>query len=276
MLLIDLNQIAFATISIQAGKTEIDENLVRHIILNSIRIHRSKFFNKYGEVVLATDNRHYWRREVFPYYKAHRKKDREASKLNWPVIFECMGKIKQELRENFPYKFIDVHGAEADDVISVLVQQADYSEPILIVSSDKDFLQLQGLHPNVDQYDPVRKRWLDHKNPKSYLEEHVIKGDRGDGIPNIRSPDSCIATGERQKTISAKMLSSWLDDGVPEELKRNYDRNRELIDLTKIPKDVKEKILEAYGEKPQGDRRGLFNYFIKHRLKNLMDTINEF
>ena len=276
MILIDLNQIAFATITIQAGKTEIDESLVRHIVLNCIRSHRSQFFNKYGEVVLCTDNRHYWRREVFPYYKAHRKKDREASNLNWPLIFECMGNIKQELRENFPYKFIDVHGAEADDVISVLVQEADYNEPILIISSDKDFLQLQALHPNVDQYDPVRKRWINHNNPKAYLEEHVIKGDRGDGIPNIRSADSCIATGGRQKTISAKMLSSWLEEGVPKELQRNFERNQMLIDLTKIPEEVKKAIVEEYSKEPEGQRSKLFNYFIKHKLRNLMDTINEF
>ena len=276
MILLDLNQIAFSTITIQASREVIDENLVRHIVLNCIRSHRNKFFNKYGEIVIATDNKHYWRREFFPYYKAHRKKDREKSDLNWPVIFECMNKIKKELKENFPYKFIDVHGAEADDVISVLVEEMNYDERSLIISGDKDFIQLHALKPYVEQYDPVRKRWIRHPDPGAYLKEHVIRGDRGDGVPNIRTQDSAIALGDRQKTVSSKMLNGWLESGIPRELDRNYQRNKTLIDLTQIPEKVKLGVIEEFNKPVQGDRKQLFNYFVKHGLKNLMENINEF
>jgi hypothetical protein len=256
--------------------TVIDESLLRHIVLNNIRSHRSKFYDKYGEVVIATDNKHYWRRDIFPYYKAHRKRDREASGLNWPAIFEAMNTVKAELKETFPYKFIDVEGAEADDVISVLIEELPYNERALIVSGDKDFIQLQSRHPYVDQYDPVRKRWVTHPNPTSYLEEHIIKGDRGDGIPNIRSDDADLITGKRQRTISAKMLNAWMEGGVPSELSRNYERNKLLIDLSETPKEVKLRILEEFAREPNGKRKKLFNYFIQHRLRNLMENISEF
>jgi hypothetical protein len=276
MILLDLNQLVFSTISVQSAKQEINEDLIRHIVLNCIRLHRNKFYDKYGEIVIATDNKHYWRRDVFPYYKANRKKDREKSSLNWPLIFECMSKIKTEIKETFPYKFIDVYGAEADDVISVLIEAMPYTENALIISGDKDFIQLQTVKPYVDQYDPARKRWLTHNNPAEYLEEHIIKGDRGDGVPNIRTPDSALAVGERQKTISRKMLDSWREEGVPRELDRNYQRNKMLIDLTQIPSDVKMAILEEYEKPVKGKRSCLFGYFFKHNLKNLMETIHEF
>jgi len=187
-----------------------------------------------------------------------------------------MNKIKQELKETFPYRFIDVHGAEADDIIAVLVEEMPYDQNALILSGDKDFIQLQSFKPHVDQYDPVRKKWISHANPNGYLLEHIIKGDRGDGIPNIRTQDGAIATGERQRTVSAKMMNAWLEAGIPKELSRNYERNKTLIDLTCIPKQVKIDIIEEYKKPVEGKRNGLFNYFIKHKLKNLMENINEF
>lgn len=277
MIILDLNQIVFSSISVYAAKVDVNEDLIRHIVLNNIRFLRTKFKDKYGEIVIAADNKHYWRREVFPYYKANRKKDREKSSLNWPLIFECMSKIKEEIKQNFPYKFLDVHGAEADDVISVLVQNMDFNEKALIVSGDKDFIQLQSLKPYVDQYDPVRKKWITHNNPDDYLKEHVIRGDRGDGIPNIRTPDSALAVGDRQKTISAKMLEDWSGDrGVPSDLKRNWERNKLLIDLTMIPAKLKADIEAEYQKPPKGKRNNLFTYFVTHKLKNLMENINEF
>ena len=274
MILIDLNQVVFSALTLQ--KEEINESLVRHIVLNSLRLIRNKFFDKYGEMVIASDNKHYWRREAFPYYKANRKKDRDASIYNWPVIFECMNKIKQELQEIFPYKFVDVRGAEADDIISVIIEKMPVNMNALIVSGDKDFIQLHGIKPYVQQYDPVRKKWIKHPNPAEYLREHIVRGDRSDGVPNIRTPDASLATGERQKTISSKMLNSWLEGGIPPELQRNYERNKLLIDMKEIPVDLKENIMEAYNQMPKGHRGKLYNYFIEKRLKNLMENISEF
>lgn len=274
MIIVDLNQVVFSSLTFQ--KDELDENLIRHITLNILRSIRTRFIDKYGEMILATDNKHYWRRDVFPYYKANRKKDREASSLNWPVIFDCMYKIKDELKTTFPYKYINVDGAEADDIISVLIEEMDFNEKALIISGDKDFIQLHRLKPHVDQYDPVRKKWVTHPNPEHYLEEHIIRGDRSDGVPNIRTPDNSLADGERQKTISSKMLNAWLEGGIPRELERNYERNKLMIDLTNCPKNIKENIIRAYQQEPIGDRKNLYNYFIKNRLKLLMENISEF
>jgi len=276
VILVDLNQVAFSTITINSGSLTVDENLIRHIILNCIRSYKSKFGKEYGEIVIATDNREYWRRVYFPYYKAHRKKARDDSGLNWPVIFECMDKIKNELKTVFPYKFIDVVGAEADDVISIIVQEADYNEDILIISGDKDFIQLQALKPLVKQWDPIRKRWLNHNNPEGYLAEHIIRGDKGDGIPNIKSASDVFVNGKRQSTITAGMIAKWSSDGVPEELKSNYNRNKKLIDLTQIPKEVKLNIIEEFNKEPEGSRGLLHNYFFKNNLANLMSSIGDF
>jgi len=273
-ILIDLNQVVFSSLTVQ--KEEINESLVRHIVLNTLRIIRNKFFDKYGEIVITSDNKHYWRKDVFPYYKANRKKDRDASAYNWPVIFECVNKIKQELKEVFPYKFLDVRGAEADDIIAVIIEKIPVNERALIISGDKDFIQLHNLKPYVEQYDPVKKKWIKHPNPAEFLKEHVIRGDRSDGVPNIRSSDSCLSTGERQKTISSKMLNSWLEGGIPPEFQRNYERNKMLIDMKEIPVELKEKIMYAYNTMPVGNRGKLFDYFIASRLKNLMAHISEF
>jgi len=276
MIIIDLNQIVYTYLTIHSSKEELDENLIRHVTLNSLRLIRNHFFDKYGEMVIASDSKHYWRKNVFPYYKANRKKDREASILNWPVIFDCMNMIKKELRETFPYKFVDVYGAEADDIISVIIDDMDFNEKALIISGDKDFIQLHSLKPFVEQYDPARKRWITHPNPSHYLQEHIIRGDRGDGIPNIRTPDSSLVSGERQKTISAKMLNAWLAGGIPRELQRNFQRNKMLIDLSQMPDNIRQEIVEAYHKNPEGDRSKLYRYFIDHDLKNLMENISEF
>lgn len=277
MIIVDLNQIAFSAISIETSRNkDIDEDFVRHLILNCLRSYKNKFGAKFGELVIACDSFKYWRREVFPYYKIGRKKAREESGLNWEFIFSCMDNIKQELETYFPYKFLKVEGAEADDIISVLVQEADYNEPILIISSDKDFIQLHNVKPFVEQYDPTRKRKVSHNNPDSYLLEHIIRGDKGDGIPNIRSEDNSLAIGERQKTISAKMLNEWLKNGIPSDLQDNWLRNKRLIDLTQIPDDVRIKIKEEMSKKPVGSRNKLFGYFIDKNLKYLMEHIGEF
>jgi len=276
IIIIDLNQVVYSSLTIQAKHSDLDENLIRHVTLNTLRLVRNKFFDKYGEIIIACDNKHYWRRDVFPYYKANRKKDREASTLNWPLIFDCMNKVKEELKQTFPYRFIDVDGAEADDIVSVLIEELPYNERALIISGDKDFIQLHTMKPYIDQYEPIRKKWITHPNPGEYLKEHIIRGDRSDGVPNIRTPDSSLATGERQKTVSSKMMDSWLEDGIPRELQRNFERNKTLIDLTQIPEHIKTRISAALRKEPEGNRNKLYSYFIDKRLRNLMENINEF
>lgn len=283
MIILDINQVMLSNLMMQMGShtnMKIEEDLVRHMILNSIRMYNNKFREEYGEMVIACDNKRYWRRDIFPYYKANRKKARDATDLDWNAIFDCMKKIRGELTEYFPYRVINVDGAEADDVIGTLVHLNgnDMTTPILILSGDKDFIQLQT-YLNVKQYDPIRKKFLTHNNPSLYIKEHIIKGDAGDGIPNFLSPDNCLVVGTRQKPITTKKLESWLQtppEQLGDDLLRNYRRNQQLIDLSFIPDDVRERVINEYEAQKGKGRTKLFNYFVAHKLKNLMENINEF
>jgi hypothetical protein len=282
MILVDLNQVLLsglmAQISNQKG-VKLDESLVRHMILNILRMHIRNFRKDYGDVVLCCDNRKYWRKEYFPFYKAGRKKTREKSDLDWHLIFDMLAKFKSELRENFPYKVIDVEGAEADDIIGTLVPIYAPHQKILILSSDGDFLQLQNYGSNVKQYNPAQKKFVKSEKPIEELKEKIIRGDKGDGIPNMFSPSDCFVRDLRQKPITKGILDKYLKEDVAnynETDKANYARNATLIDLTFIPKEIKEKIINTYDETKPASRQKLLNYFIENKLKNLMDVIEEF
>ena len=281
MILIDMNQISLASMMMHlhmSKSKEIDENMVRHMILNSLRMYRTRFSSEFNELVLCYDSKHYWRRDYFPQYKSGRRKSREKSDLDWNAIFLCLNKIRDELRDNLPYKFVEVYGAEADDIIGVLC--SEYSEEIMIISGDKDFIQLQKF-PNVKQYSPITKKMVNGKNPGGYLKEHIFKGDTSDGVPNVLSPDNTFTDGLRQKPLTKKKIASWVEhnfeDVAPnDEVKRNYQRNRKLIDLTYTPEELSSEIINTYKEAPYGDRSKLLNYFIQKRLRNLTESIGEF
>lgn len=283
MILIDLNQVLLgglmAQINAQKG-IKIEEDLVRHMILNTLRYNIKQFKNEYGEVVLCCDNRKYWRKEYFPFYKAGRKKAREKSDLDWHLIFDMLAKFKQELREHFPYKVVDVEGAEADDIIGTLVPLYAPHQKILILSSDGDFLQLQRYGSNVKQYNPSMKKYVKSENPVVELKEKIIRGDKGDGIPNIFSPSDCFVRDLRQKAITKGIIEKYLNEDVDkwesEEARVGFSRNATLIDLTNIPGELKDKIINTYDTVPVASRSGLLNYFIEKKLKNLMDVIEEF
>jgi 5'-3' exonuclease len=282
MLLIDLNQVLLAglmaQLSSQKNKT-LEEDLIRHMVLNIIRGHVKNFKGEYGEVVLCCDNRKYWRKDYFPFYKAGRKKTREKSDLDWHLIFDMLSKFKQELKDNFPYKVIDVDGAEADDIIGTLVPRYASNEKVLILSSDGDFLQLQRYGANVKQYNPSQKKYVKSAVPMLELKEKIIRGDKGDGIPNIFSPADCFVRDLRQKPITQKIIDKYLNENVEdysETDKANYIRNSTLIDLTNIPVEVKQRIIDAYDEAKPASKSKMLNYFIEYKLKNLMDVIEEF
>ena len=279
MILVDLNQIAISNLMVSLNtynkNQEVNEDLIRHMVLNSLRAYKVKFEGKYGEMVICCDGRNYWRRELFPYYKAGRKQDRASSTLDWTLIFETLNKIRDEIKEYFPYVVIDVEGAEADDIIAVLVQNKSPFDATLILSGDKDFMQLQK-HHNVDQYAPVQKRFVKTDDADAFLKEQILRGDRGDGIPNCLSPDDVFVRGARQKPISKKKLGLWMEQSPDEYVLRGFKRNQSLIDLEFVPEHLREQILELYSQSESGDRSKLFSYFVKHKLKNLMENIQEF
>jgi hypothetical protein len=272
-----------SNIMVQLGNhtnAKVDEGMVRHMVLNSIRMYKTKFGPDFGEFVIACDNKNYWRRQLFPYYKANRKKSQAESELDWKAIFECLGKIRAELKEFFPYRVIDVESAEADDIIGTLCQEfGNTNEKILILSGDKDFQQLQQ-YINVQQYDPVRKKKIICNDPERFLLEHIIKGDSGDGIPNILSDDNSFVVGKRQSPVTQKKLDTLaalnLDGKYDHPNFRNYIRNKQLIDLTQIPANVRQNILESYTSQGGKKSPNLLNYFIVNRLRNLTDSIGDF
>lgn len=277
MMILDLNNVMYATLLSSIGKhtnIAIETALVRHMVLNTIRAINVKFKQQYGQLIIAADSREYWRRQFFPYYKASRKKQRDKSELDWPAIFQAVNTIKHELREWFPYKYIEVVGAEADDVIGTLCSVID--EPVLIISADKDYKQLHS--DKVKQYDPVNKTFVQSSDCHSFLFEHIIKGDVGDGIPNIASPDNCFVLGERQRKVSKKLFDQLkgIDGRKDDPLFRNYIRNKTLIDLTMIPDGLKQQIIEQYNSCQPSTKTDLIAYFSNHRLKSLMEQLNDF
>ena len=284
-----MNQIALANVMMHLNMTKKNKpegSMVRHMILNSLRMYRTKFKEQYGELILCYDSKHYWRREIFPQYKASRKKIRTESDKDWEAIFEVLNQVRDELKEVFPYKFLEVYGAEADDIIGVLCGELEFDNgKTLILSGDKDFIQLQK-YKNVSQFSPITKKFVNGEDPQRYLAEHILKGDASDGIPNVLSPDNTFVDGLRQRPLGKKKISSWLDnehlyneisDVLPnDETVRNFQRNQKLIDLDQSPKELFLQIIKEYNDAPEGDRSKLLNYFIQKRLNNLTESIGDF
>jgi 5'-3' exonuclease len=254
--------------------------------LNTLRFYRSRYIEKYGELIICCDSKHYWRRDYFPNYKANRKKDRASSGYDWDFIFTTLNSIRDEIKEHFPYKVLEVYGAEADDIIATLVKSQKVNT--VIVSSDKDFIQLHG--HKVKQYSPVSKKFVNGTPPQEYLREHIIRGDRSDGVPNVLSPDDTFTESKRQKPIRKTMLitlTEAMEKWEPKDLfqlakcnrdtwVRNWQRNETLIDLGKIPHDIRDKILREFKNASTGDRSKLFNYFVEKKLNNLIQSIGDF
>ena len=288
MIIVDINQIMISNlmVTIHRDNLELSEDLVRHMVLNSLRGHNKKFRKQYGDMVIACDSGNVWRRQAFPNYKAGRKETREKSEHDWTMIFDILSKIKREIKEFLPYKVIELETAEADDIIAVLVRRQqrivgpNHAKKVLILSGDKDFIQLHN--ENVRQYNPVLSKFVGKgENPSIYIKEHIFKGDRSDGIPNILSDDNVFIEGRRQRPLSKKKINNWVNDvffytHFTEEEQKNYDRNRKLIDLSCIPQELEDKINNEFNEVKVASRDKILGYFINKKLKTLIEVIDEF
>ena len=277
MILVDISQLLVAStfMSMKKGETEVDIKKLRHMILNSLRMYRKKHANEFGELVICCDGSFSWRREIFPNYKAGRKSGRETSPLNWSQIFGCFDQLKGELKDNFPYQLIQIDTAEADDIIGILViRQRKEGERTLIISSDKDFIQLQR-EENVFQFSPIAKKFLNGVDPQEYLNEHILRGDKSDGIPNVLSSGSCIVNGVRQTPLTKKHIDE-LKKKIPSKHVLRFDENTELIDLRYTPWHLQIKILEQKHQEAKGSRNMLPAYFTEHNLDTLMKNIGDF
>lgn len=277
------------------SKTSTDKekgrNMLRHIILSQVKSYKNRYGQKYGDLIICCDGRNYWRREIFPPYKACRKKARAESDMDWKLVFSVMDELMTDLKENFPYKLIRVDEAECDDVIATLTKYFQTNEtidhgfydevkPILIVSSDRDFVQLHK-YPTVEQIAPRDKSKIRADDPEEYLKEKIIRGDRGDGIPNILSEDDTfVREGGKQKTLSKKRLEEFMQSDPEhcgdEETKKRWMRNTELISFEKIPLNISESVLEEYRKPIVGNMNKVFNYLLKHKCALLLKDINSF
>lgn len=281
MILVDLNQVLISNLMAQTrGKAENlpNKEMVRHMVINSLRGFNLKFKSQYGNnIVLCADAGDPWRRDIYPNYKHARRKGRVDSATDWDNIFNMITEIKNEIAENFPYVMMYVEKAEADDIIATLVKHTN--EPIMIISGDKDFIQLQT-KPNVKQYSPIQKVFVgEGLDPKIFLHEQIIKGDRSDGIPNILSPDDIFLTKEKQRPINKKRLEEWSNvNNIPlgSETSKFYERNKRLIDLSCIPEELERTIINKYTDYKIPSRSKLLPYFIKYKLKSLMENIGDF
>lgn len=269
----------FANLNLQ---TDINEKLIRHMVLKSIRSYKNRFGQEFGQIVICCDSHKYWRRGDFSYYKSNRKNDRDQSGLDWDFVFRTINQIKKELIETFPYKVIEVVGAEADDVIAILTQNFQGQDKILILSGDKDFKQLHVTETIatkynlvVKQYAPIQKEFITCDNPFLFLREQIIRGDRGDGIPNILSPEDCIYNGVRQVPITRKFLESFNLDNLDSKTYKRFAQNERVIDFQCIPIEISDAIITAYNE-PLPEKTKMMDYFIKHQLSELMPNIGDF
>ena len=271
-------------VTLSRDNMDLSEDLVRHMVLNSLRGHNKKFRKEYGEMVIACDSKNVWRREVFPNYKAGRKANRAKSEHDWDAIFSMLHNIKDEIRNFLPYKVIEIETAEADDIIATLVNRLqrqtgpNHAKKVLILSGDKDFIQLHN--DNVRQYNPVLSKFVGKgETPSIYIKEHILKGDRSDGVPNVLSDDNVFVEGRRQRPLSKKKIEAWVNEvfmTFTEEEQKNYSRNRKLIDLSCIPPELEAKIMNEFNDVKVASRDKILNYFITKKLKTLIEVIDEF
>jgi hypothetical protein len=283
MIIVDYSGIAVAAAFSQKHPDQLDQGVVRHMILNSLRMHNQKNRDEFGQMVIACDSSS-WRKEIFPEYKAARKKSREKSKLDWNNFFTMVNTVRDEIKENFSYPVVTVDRAEADDIIGILVselQEFGRHEEILIVSGDKDFLQLQQFS-NVKQYSPVQRKFLECEDPHRYLFEHICKGDASDGVPNVLSSDKTFTEELRQTPLRAKRIDEWwenrhsLQNHMDQEVWRNYQRNEWMINLRKTPPEIRKEVINQVGEQSGKNNNKILNYLVTNRCGLLVESAQEF
>lgn len=282
MILVDNTQVLMSAIFAQRMDiASIDENLVRHVVLNCYRTYRNKFKTEYGELIICQDSSPSWRQDYFPLYKASRKKTRKDNPQSWDRFYEIMNTIQKEVQEIFPYKTLKVARCEADDIIGVICKNFAQQEPILILSGDKDFIQLH-IHPDVKQFSPMQKKFITDTNPKNFLLEHILKGDSSDGVPNILSDDDVFMNEDKRQTpVTKKRISEILgvyakSGSVDNKYATNWDRNITLINLLNTPVQYEQKILEEWNIPIEKSRAKILDYMIHKGLRNLVSDIGDF
>ena len=284
MILVDCSQIVIAAAFADRDFVKTyDEKLLRHMILNTIRSYRVKHKKEFGEIVLCYDSQNCWRKDIFPYYKAHRQESKDAQAkagtMDFEILFRMFSKIQSEFIQFLPYKQVAVPRTEADDVIAVLTKHVttnmlDVRDPVLILSSDHDFKQLHKFS-NVRQFSPLLKKWVEERAPIAFLENKILTGDKGDGVPNVLSADDCIITKKRQTPLTESRIAE-IKRSPSESIKRNIDRNANMIDMELIPEEYQNQILDVYNSYIPAARKELRQYFTLYKMNAMMEYISDF
>jgi 5'-3' exonuclease len=289
VLLLDFSNIAWATfhanVKINKDTSLTQAQLNQHwkyLMLNSIQ--RLKTKHQPNEFVICFDS-YSWRKKYFRFYKARREMTKKKSGMDYKAFIAVIDEIHEDLKTYFPFKVVRVSWAEADDVIAALTKHiGQRGDQIIIASRDKDFKQL--LSSDVMLWDTIEWKWIKCEHPKTYLIKHILMGDAGDDVPNVRSDDDVFITeGKRQKPCGPKGVEKILQDGLEEWIKKeglleNFRRNKRLIRLTKstIPGRVWNGAIECYEEQPtkKGNYQLLVKYFAENRMRNLQKSIDKF
>lgn len=292
MIIIDFNGVLIANIATATKELGKDVSLdaVKQYFYRELLSLKGKF-REYGEIVIACDSPHTWRKQYFPYYKVKRLESRKALPFSWELVIESIAAIQADMIEYFPYKVVKVDSAEADDIIAVVCRHVTgykdglvlNPEPIMICSSDNDFKQLQAI-PSVKQWSPPAGKYVVESNPDRYLFEKILKGDVGDSVPNVLSEDADVANNIRQKPITVIRIDKWTSHFVenngelhPELDAEKYARNKTLVDLMNcIPKELEDKIIETFENVKVAPKIKLSSYFIKTQMKSLYSELQNF
>ena len=283
-ILIDISQIvvancAAAPFKAKHDKVPVDDFFVKHMILNSLRLYNKQFKSKYGEMIICCDSKNTWRKDAFTFYKSKRAKAKQDSPIDWNMVHRTLDTMISDLDKYFPYRVIKIEGCEGDDIIGTLARYS--TEPTIIISADGDFVQLQS-NTKVKQFNPIKKEFIECVNPALYLKEQIIRGDDGDGVPNILSDDDALhADGKRQASVFAAKVAVWVNQDPKmfcesAKVLKNYERNTMLIDLERTPEELQEKILLQSRNQANGTKQSITEYFQAHRMRNLLEVLNEF
>ena len=268
-----------SSIMVQIKEMDGNPDLIRHMVFNMIRRYNLEHRDQFGETVICFDSKGNWRKDTFPQYKANRKKGREESDINWTQIFDVIGEVKENMKEYSPYRCIEIERCEADDIIGTICEKQMTPEPILIISPDRDFVQLQR-YPNVKQFSNIQKKFVEPREgtAEDDLALKILKGDSGDGVPNVLSDDMTLTEGRRQAVLSKKKKLALLEDpqALGTTIARQYIRNKRMIDLTSTPDDLKDKIMEQFAKPANGSIMRMMTLMTKHRMNLMMESLSDF
>jgi 5'-3' exonuclease len=202
------------------------------MILNAAEEHMREIYRQFrpSSFFFACDDSTYWRKEIFPDYKAQR--------VETPMKL-LVRRAAEEFKNKHAKFCVQVKRAEADDVIYVATQVLTGLK--IIVSTDRDFLQL--LSAEVKLFNPMSHGFRTMEHCREFA--LFMKSIRGDPSDNIPASYPRVTEKRLKKAFGCPdelelLLSSVLPDKTL--VKTLYQRNRQLVDFVHIPEEIQEEI----------------------------------